>query len=987
MATTDTQQAAQFSAEAAVSAAEAKQYLIEAKQGYQDTSAAAQEAKDAAAAAAASEQNATYSEANAAQSAAAAVDAKDDAEAAASSASDYAKNKFTFYKTASDPDGTIAGLAATTDGQSFWVAQGPDALSAAWQYQNKAGVAVLQAKQPGTAAITGTIREFPTLEAAQADADAGNILSGATAFYRSPDDSALAIEVINNAGTLEPTGRKTPSGAAVELMSDTVQRLLTALHVAAEGAGSGTGTDTSEAVQNLMTGFHALAETVSNLSSNSSETTHLLAGFDCLVESITKLVNADQQTKTSVSGLLSSVQICTEMLNTLAAEIVTPDGASQYGYVAFSVPGTVNAGNGSFGTDTRYRRTGMIPVRKGDVVRLTVYTTSATAGHAAALYDASGAYVGPLGIMCASYAGYQARHYQCEISQDGFVVANTLDQSASSSADVTGAALTIDHRFRGRAADAVIKLTKADLIPVRLDNGNINASSITQDGIVNYSTGLYSCTGGRLLFSGLPVASSPGQSSSLYNVVFYDANKALIAYRPVFSSSGYVVIPEEAAYWAQQIITDRTPDWSAVSIVYYNYVYKDELHKLLSSERDRLGLEYPNEYWLQDFSGATDIEWIQNAMDWVHDAGGGWLILSSDYVKKQFIISEAVIHRSNVWVVLDGVEIKLQDGVHDNLFRAAGVIVNPDDPFGLCLDLEITNNVRLIGTGYPKLSGADVAYYADIPAGAGPRYWIGDEYGWRGTGLIYYGAQNLEIGGFKLQNVKNWGTDFGYGAKYGYIHDIDLWQPNKNGDGIHFTNGASHMRVRQIFGYARDDCLAMVNSDDSLVYGPDKIPTPGSIRQWIYPTCPFWYGWAGNEAVGTDNDIHDITATNIGLTGNEQVSTILTTQFKIYNVTISGISSVNYMTPGRGWDEVNAILKSYAGFGDASRYKAGNVSNISINNIIECASKNYSIDITLEGRNIRVNRYMKLDTRAKTKGALNISSSAAPYVTTSNIVE
>ncbi|EPY5245721.1 hypothetical protein ACXDSM_003424 [Klebsiella pneumoniae] len=219
MATTDTQQAAQFSAEAAVSAAEAKQYLIEAQQGYQDTSAAAQEAKDAAAAAATSEQNATYSEANAAQSAAAAVDAKDDAEAAASSASDYAKNKFTFYKTASDPDGTIAGLAATTDGQSFWVAQGPDALSAAWQYQNKAGVAVLQAKQPGTAAITGTIREFPTLAAAQADADAGNIPVGSTAYYRIPDDSALAIEVINHGGTLEPTGRKMPSSNAVDALA------------------------------------------------------------------------------------------------------------------------------------------------------------------------------------------------------------------------------------------------------------------------------------------------------------------------------------------------------------------------------------------------------------------------------------------------------------------------------------------------------------------------------------------------------------------------------------------------------------------------------------------------------------------------------------------------------------------------------------------------------------------------------------------------
>ena len=138
------------------------------------------------------------------------------AEEYANNASDYAQNKFTFYKTSSDPDGTIAGLAATTDGQSFWVAQGPDALSAAWQYQNKAGVAVLQAKQPGTAAIKGTIREFPTLAAAQADADAGNIPVGSTAYYRSPDDRALAIEVINNAGTLQPTGRKMPSQKTVD---------------------------------------------------------------------------------------------------------------------------------------------------------------------------------------------------------------------------------------------------------------------------------------------------------------------------------------------------------------------------------------------------------------------------------------------------------------------------------------------------------------------------------------------------------------------------------------------------------------------------------------------------------------------------------------------------------------------------------------------------------------------------------------------------
>jgi lysophospholipase L1-like esterase len=220
MTITETQKTAQLAADAAVSAAEAKQYMLEAEQGYQDTSAAAQQAQDAAGSALLSKQSAATSEENSLQYATEAGVARDEAVTAASNASDYAQNKFTFYKTASDPDGTIAGLAATNDGQSFWVAQGPDALSAAWQYQNKAGVAVLQAKQPGTAAITGTIREFPTLETAQADADAGNIPVGSTAYYRSSGDDDLSVEVINNAGTLEPTGRKMPSQASVDAASE-----------------------------------------------------------------------------------------------------------------------------------------------------------------------------------------------------------------------------------------------------------------------------------------------------------------------------------------------------------------------------------------------------------------------------------------------------------------------------------------------------------------------------------------------------------------------------------------------------------------------------------------------------------------------------------------------------------------------------------------------------------------------------------------------
>ncbi|NWK87050.1 hypothetical protein [Raoultella terrigena] len=206
MAVTDTQQASQFSADAAVSAAEAKQYLIEAQQGYQDTSKAAQAAQDAAASAATSEQNSSASEVSASQSASDSITAKEAAEAAANSASEYAENKFTFYKTSGDPDGTIAGLAATTNGQSFRVAQGTTGTTAFITYQNAAGIAVAQASQPGTAAVTGTIREFPTLAAAQADADAGNILVGAKCWADDDADTYLAKQYINNAGVLEPTG-------------------------------------------------------------------------------------------------------------------------------------------------------------------------------------------------------------------------------------------------------------------------------------------------------------------------------------------------------------------------------------------------------------------------------------------------------------------------------------------------------------------------------------------------------------------------------------------------------------------------------------------------------------------------------------------------------------------------------------------------------------------------------------------------------------
>ncbi|EMA2503619.1 SGNH/GDSL hydrolase family protein [Escherichia coli] len=57
-------------------------------------------------------------------------------------------------------------------------------------------------------------KQYMTLAAAQADI--ANIPVGSTTYYRSPDNSALAIEVMNVGGTLQPTGRKMPSQQSVD---------------------------------------------------------------------------------------------------------------------------------------------------------------------------------------------------------------------------------------------------------------------------------------------------------------------------------------------------------------------------------------------------------------------------------------------------------------------------------------------------------------------------------------------------------------------------------------------------------------------------------------------------------------------------------------------------------------------------------------------------------------------------------------------------
>ncbi|HEM8805838.1 TPA: hypothetical protein U2Q95_005136, partial [Klebsiella michiganensis] len=185
MTITETQKTAQLAADAAVSAAEAKQYMLEAEQGYQDTSAAAQQAQDAAGSALLSKQSAATSEENSLQYATEAGVARDEAVASASTAAEFGDNKLTFAD-------TTAGLAGTTSGQYFRVPQGVGNVLAFRYYKNNAGVAVEVAEYPGQGSISNSIREYATLSTAQSDVSAGNILNGGYCWVRDSADSTLA---------------------------------------------------------------------------------------------------------------------------------------------------------------------------------------------------------------------------------------------------------------------------------------------------------------------------------------------------------------------------------------------------------------------------------------------------------------------------------------------------------------------------------------------------------------------------------------------------------------------------------------------------------------------------------------------------------------------------------------------------------------------------------------------------------------------------
>lgn len=212
MANTDTANAKQYATLAQVAAAQAKIYADQSQEASGFADAAQGSAEEAATSATSAAESAAAASTSASTSAISAADSASSATSAATSAltaAEFGDNKLTF----SD---TTAGLAGTISGQYFRVPQGVGNVLAFKYYKNNAGSALEVSEVPGQGSITGTIRRFPTLTAAQSDLAAGNILNGAKCLVENSSNSALSDEYINNAGTLTLTGRTEPTKSYVD---------------------------------------------------------------------------------------------------------------------------------------------------------------------------------------------------------------------------------------------------------------------------------------------------------------------------------------------------------------------------------------------------------------------------------------------------------------------------------------------------------------------------------------------------------------------------------------------------------------------------------------------------------------------------------------------------------------------------------------------------------------------------------------------------
>jgi len=331
--------------------------------------------------------------------------------------------------------------------------------------------------------------------------------------------------------------------------------------------------------------------------------------------------------------------------------------------------------------------------------------------------------------------------------------------------------------------------------------------------------------------------------------------------------------------------------------------------------------------------GRTASEAIEAAIAAAQDSGAPATIVLD---AQDWLIDRAVLLPSRTELVIDGCTLKLADGVFDNVIRPAGIRPDPANPYGVCSAVEPTEDIRITGRNGAVIEGADRPYTAANPKTGVVEPWLGDYFGWRTVGIQLSRVTRYEVSGFTMRKTHCWAISQEQ-CSHGYLHDIVFDTAVKNGDGIDFRNGCSFCLVDSITGTTSDDTVACTALNGTYV-------TPES--KYVYPMQPMGLEFEGDAA-----DIHDIAIRNIRTGGKHHAVICLATSPEVYNIAIEGVIE-------EAPSERESCVRIYTGYG--SGYRKGNLSNISVSNVVSSGAR-YAVIVKADVRDVRLTGIRQLN--------------------------
>ncbi|MBQ7036360.1 MAG: hypothetical protein IJN74_02595 [Clostridia bacterium] len=300
---------------------------------------------------------------------------------------------------------------------------------------------------------------------------------------------------------------------------------------------------------------------------------------------------------------------------------------------------------------------------------------------------------------------------------------------------------------------------------------------------------------------------------------------------------------------------------------------------------------------------------------------------------EDYYLDRAILVFDDLEVIVDGCMLKQKKHVFDNFFRSENFIVDPENPYGVPLEVNPVKNVKILGRNGASLYGTAWPRVGYHPFFEQDQLMVGDFWGYRTHMFNFALADTMEIGGFLLRQTMGWALSFEESCNV-HIHDLEIHSHVKNGDGIDFRSGCHHCLVENISGTTSDDTIACT------ALAKREYPNPMPLGKGVYPGEPY------HRLVPSDNrDIHDITIRNVTTGGRMHGVIVLAANGnKVYNINIEDICEV--ADGGR-----EATVKLYTGYGTG--YTKGDIHDIHLKNI-RSKSAHYAVMVAAEVENVTV---------------------------------